>query len=174
MPKQHVILVGLPGAGKSTVGRLLAERLDTHCTDIDPMIVRATGMTVAELFAEEGEPAFRDRERRAVLQSLGLPPHIVAPGGGWAAEPGNLEVIANIALTIWLAINPATAAGRLADDQSRPLLAVGDRAEALADLARRREPFYRRAAARIDVNELTAAEAADRLLAVVRERAGWS
>src|SRR5690606_22936826 len=87
MPR-HLLLIGLPGAGKSTAGRLLAERLGTHCTDIDPMIERATGRSVAELFEEEGEESFRDREHLAVVQALALPPHVVAPGGGWAARPG--------------------------------------------------------------------------------------
>ena len=173
MPK-HLILVGLPGAGKSTAGRLLAERLDTHCTDIDPLIERASGMTVAELFAEEGEGAFRDRERRAVLQSLDLPPHVVAPGGGWAAEPGNIEAVDQLAVTVWLAIDPATAAARLEGDRSRPLLEQGPPGAVLADLARTRAPFYRKAAAQVDVSALTPTEVADRLLTVARERAGWS
>lgn len=173
MPK-HLVLIGLPGAGKSTAGRLLAERLGTHCTDVDPMIERATGMTVAELFAEEGEPAFRDRERRAVLQAIGLPPHVITPGGGWAAEPGNLEAIAGIAVTVWLAIDPVIAAERLVGDRSRPLLDGGDRRERLAALADQRTPFYRKASASVDVNGLSAVQAADRLLAVARERAGWA
>lgn len=172
--RKHLVLIGLPGAGKSTAGRLLAERLGTHCTDVDPMIERATGMTVAELFAEEGEPAFRDRERRAVLQAIGLPPHVITPGGGWAAEPGNLEAIAGIAVTVWLAIDPAIAAERLTGDRSRPLLDGGDRHDRLAGLAARRDPFYRKASASVDVNGLSAAQAADRLLAVARERAGWA
>ena len=91
--RRHLVLIGLPGAGKSTVGRLLAERLETHWTDIDPVIERATGLSIAELFAEEGEAAFRAREHQAVIEALLLPPHVVTPGGGWAAEPGNLEAL---------------------------------------------------------------------------------
>ncbi len=173
MPK-HLVLIGLPGSGKSTVGRLVADRLGTHCTDVDPMIERATGLTVAELFAEEGEPAFRDRERRAVLQAMGLPPHIIAPGGGWAAQPGNLEAIAGIAVTVWLAIDPGAAAERLRGDRSRPLLQGGDQESRMADLAVQRDPFYRKATANVEVTGLTAEQVADRLLAVARERAGWS
>lgn len=173
MPR-HLVLIGLPGAGKSTVGRLLADRLGTHCTDIDPMIERATGMTVADLFAEEGEPAFRDRERRAVLQAIGLPAHVIAPGGGWAAEPGNLEAIAGLVCTVWLDVDPAIAAGRLAGDRTRPLLEADDRSARLAALAAARRPYYQRANARIDVADRPAAEIADQLLSVARVQAGWS
>lgn len=173
MPRP-LFLIGLPGAGKTTTGRLVAARLDTHCTDIDPIIERATGMTIAELFEAEGEPAFRTREHLAVLQSLGLPPHVVTPGGGWAAQPGNLEEIAGRILAIYLAVDPAVAAGRLvADSNARPLLA-GDPVGRLKTLAAERAPWYRKAHATVDVSHQTAEAAAEAVLALARTRAGWS
>lgn len=173
MPR-HLVLIGLPGAGKSTVGRLLADRLGTHCTDIDPMIERATGMTIAELFAEEGEPAFRDRERRAVLQALGLPAHVIAPGGGWAAEPGNLEAVRGLVYTVWLDADPHEAAKRLAGDRTRPLLDGDDPAGRLAALAAARRRFYEQASARVETTGRSAAQVADQLLEAARTGAGWS
>jgi len=170
---RHLILVGLPGAGKSTVGRILADRLGTHWTDIDPIIERATGLSIADLFAEEGEPAFRERERLAVIQALRLPPHVVTPGGGWAAVDGNLATVAEQGFPIHLAVDPDVAAARLADDRARPLLAGPDRVARLRDLARVRLPWYRQAAAEVDAGTGSAAEVADRLLALARARAGW-
>lgn len=126
MPR-HLFLIGLPGAGKTTTGRLVAARLDTHCTDIDPIIERATGMTIAELFEEEGEAAFRTREHLAVLQALGLPPHVVTPGGGWAVQPGNLAEVRDRALVIHLAVDPATGVG------GRPLVGLATRRPAGSD-----------------------------------------
>jgi shikimate kinase len=167
------VLVGLPGAGKSTVGRLAAARLGTHCTDPDPMIERATGLSVAELFADEGEAGFRARERRAVLEALELPPHVIAPGAGWAAEPGNLDTVAGAAFVIHLQVEPEVAAGRLAGESERPLLSGGDPKGRLQSLAGRRMPYYRRAAAEIDVSGLAPETAADAVVALARKQAGW-
>ena len=169
--KRHLILVGLPGAGKSTVAALVAERLDTHATDIDPVLERAAGMSVADVFASLGEPAFREREREAVVQALYLPPHVIAPGGGWAAEPGNLETVAGRALVIHLAVSPAEAAGRLGAAADRPLLA-GDPLARLTELARQREPAYGRADASVDAGD-PAPIVADRVVAVARRAGGW-
>ena len=172
--RRHLILIGLPGAGKSTAGRLLAERLGTHCTDIDPIMVRATGLSIADLFGEEGEAAFRAREHQAVVQALALPPHVVAPGGGWAAQPGNLGDTSPAGFLIHLAVAPEAAALRLAGDDSRPLLAGASPAQQLADLAANRLPFYRQAAAEVEVTDRSPAQVADLLLAVARSQAGWA
>jgi shikimate kinase len=169
--KRHLILVGLPGAGKSTVGRLVAEALGTHATDIDPNIERATGLTIAELFAQEGEPAFRERERTAVLQALHLPPHVIAPGGGWAAEPGNLEAIGDAALVIHLAVPPDQAAARLEGAGGRPLLAA-DPVARLAALAAVRAPAYARAHAAVPADRPAPLVAGD-VVALARRQGGW-
>jgi shikimate kinase len=169
--KRHLILVGLPGAGKSTVASLVAERLGTHATDIDPVLERAAGMSVAEVFASVGEPAFREREREAVVQALYLPPHVIAPGGGWAAEPGNLETVAGRALVIHLAVSPADAAARLDGAADRPLLA-GDPLARLTELARLRGPAYGRAEASVDASDAPPL-VADRVVAVARRAGGW-
>jgi shikimate kinase len=174
MARRHLLLIGLPGSGKSTVGKLVAGLLDTHCTDIDPIIERATGLSVAELFEEEGELAFRERERRAVVEALELPPHVVAPGGGWASEPGNLEQVADRTFLIHLAVSPVEAATRLRGEESRrPLVSGGDPVGKLTELAERRHRYYSRAAAEIDVGDRSAAQVADLVVALARAQAGW-
>jgi shikimate kinase len=169
--KRHLILVGLPGAGKSTVASLVAERLGTHATDIDPVLERAAGMSVADVFASMGEPAFREREREAVVQALYLPPHVIAPGGGWAAEPGNLETVAGRALVIHLAVSPERAAARLDGASDRPLLA-GDPLARLTELSRVRGPAYGRSDASVDANDEPPV-VAERVVAVAKRSGGW-
>src|SRR6266536_1442498 len=89
--KRHIVLIGLPGAGKSTVGRLVAERLHAGFVDIDNLLIRKEGKPIAMIFAEKGEQAFREMERKEVEAALGNEPAVIAPGGGWAAQPGALS-----------------------------------------------------------------------------------
>lgn len=148
--RRHVILVGLPGSGKSTVGPLLATELGLPFVDLDRDIEQAAGRAVPEIFALEGESVFRELEREAMDLRLGGPPSVLAPGGGWAAQPGNLEVAGPRAVVVYLACSPGTAASRLAGDRSRPLLLGGDPAAALERLLLAREPYYRRATFEVD------------------------
>lgn len=143
--KRHLILVGLSGSGKSTVGRLAAQQLRTGFSDIDELIVTGSGQPVAELFAREGEAQFRRLERAALERALAASPHVIAPGAGWIAEPGNLQA-AGDALLIYLEISPAAAAARLAGDSTRPLLSGGDPVARLTGMLKAREPWYRKAA----------------------------
>jgi shikimate kinase len=169
--RRHIVLVGLPGSGKSTVGPLVAAQLDTHFSDVDRVIERATGLTVADLFAEEGEPAFRERERRAVLDALVLPPHVLAPGGGWAAQPGNLEETADRVLTVYLRVIPEVAAERLDGARDRPLVSEAPPARLRALLAHR-EAFYRRADATVDAG-LPPVAVANLVIEAARRGGGW-
>ena len=84
--KRHVILIGLPGSGKTTVGRLVAEQLQATFVDVDALLVRKEGKPVTMIFAEKGEAAFRELERKEVETALAAPPAVIAPGGGWAAH----------------------------------------------------------------------------------------
>ena len=144
-----LILVGLPGAGKTTVGRGVAARLGWPFVDLDAAIEREAGRSVAEIFAAEGEAGFRERERTATARLAGAGPLVLAPGGGWIENPGCRALLCPPARIIHLRVTPATALERMADDrEARPLLAGRDRAGALAALEAlraRREPLYIRA-----------------------------
>lgn len=149
--KRHIVLVGLPGSGKTTVGRRVAELLDTALTDIDETVAMAAGRTVSAIFAGEGEPLFRAMERAAMDGAMAAPPHVISPGAGWIAQPGNLEAAAG-AYLIYLRVSVEMAAGRLAGDASRPLLAGDDPAGRMRALLVEREAWYRQAAATVDAS----------------------
>ena len=91
MSRRHIVLVGLPGAGKTTVGKAVAEKLACPFVDVDAIIVRKTQMPVERFFAEFGEQKFRAVEKEAVAEALGHDAAVVVPGGGWAAQDGNLD-----------------------------------------------------------------------------------
>jgi len=170
--KRHVVLIGLPGAGKSAAGRLAARALGCPFCDLDDRIVADTGMTIAELFERLGEPAFRDAERSALDHALAEPPQLIAAGGGWAAQPGNLERSRDRAVTVYLRCDPETAARRLAGTEDRPLLA-GDLAGRVRLLAAARAPFYQRADATVETDDRTVHEVATAVVTLARSVGGW-
>ena len=172
MPRRHLVLVGLPGAGKSSAGRLAAGLLDTTFTDIDEALVLETGQTIPELFAARGEPGFRRLERDRTDRALAAPPHVVAPGGGWAAQPGNLEAAGRSALMVYLSVSPEVAAARLEATRDRPLL-KGDPLTRLDQLLRERERWYRLAGHEVATDAMTPHRVAEALVALARQVGGW-
>jgi shikimate kinase len=171
--KRHLVLVGLPGSGKSTVGRLAADLLGAAFVDVDAVIVRKMQMPVARIFGEFGESRFRALEREAMATLLAGEPAVLAPGGGWAVQPGALEAARPRAFVVFLRTLVTTAAGRVVDSEDRPLLA-GNPLERMRQLFEEREPVYRTADAELKNDPpKTAAQAADELVALARTRAGW-
>jgi shikimate kinase len=161
-----IVLVGLPGAGKSTAGRLVAERLGWAFVDLDEEIVReAGGRPIPELFRAEGEPAFREREREATRNLRGRRRIVVAPGGGWMANPGCAELLRPPARIIHLRVGVRSALDRLrGSPEVRPLLAGPDPAAALADLQRRRAAAYAGADVELDTEVLSLQQVVESLV----------
>jgi shikimate kinase len=171
--KRHILLIGLPGVGKTTVGRMLAEKLGAPFVDTDAVIVRRMQKPVAQVFAEDGEPRFRQLEAEAVARALEGPPTIIAPGGGWAAQPGALESARGNGFLIYLKVMATTAAKRAGGEGTRPLLVGEDPVERMRDLLQAREPFYAQADFEARVDAKTPAQVLEMLLEVARDQAGW-
>jgi shikimate kinase len=140
-----IVLVGVPGAGKTTVGRLLAKELGLEFFDSDQVIEARAGKSVADIFTQDGEPAFRQIEHDVVIELLDSPNAVVALGGG---SLGNDETRAKVksSSAVWLIAGLAQAVDRVGMNRNRPLL-LGNVRGQLADLMAAREPFYKEVAA---------------------------
>jgi len=147
---QTIVLVGLMGAGKSCIGRRLAQRLNVPFVDADTEIEQAAGCTIAEIFERYGEPAFRDGERRVMSRLLLGPPTILAAGGGAFMDPDTRTLIREHAVSVWLRADLDTLAARTKGRSHRPLLNSSDARETLAKLMEVRYPVYAEADITVD------------------------
>ena len=166
----HVALVGLPGAGKTTVGQRAAQMLGVPFLDLDAELVARTGLTVADQFAQLGEPAFRTAEAALSRELAATPPAILAPGGGWMANAAARAALGDSTRTIYLQVSPTIAAARLAADPTvRPLVAAApDPVSALVTLLARRAQVYAAADHAVDTDTLAVDAVADAVVAQVR------
>jgi shikimate kinase len=139
-------------AGKSTIGKLLADRLGWRFLDPDVEIARRTGTTIAEIFRTDGEAAFRALERELTASLHSVPPVVLAPGGGWITNPGAVEALPPGSILVWLRVSAEEAVRRaLAASDERPLLAGPDPLAAARTLLAAREPLYAAADLVVDV-----------------------
>jgi shikimate kinase len=167
-PAPHLVLVGAMGAGKTSIGRRLAERMGLQFADVDEAIERRTGTRVTTIFDCEGEAGFRVREREMLAELLHGPPCVIATGGGAVLAPENRTLLHARGFVVWLQVDLASQRQRLARDRSRPLLQTPDRDAVLRRLADERAPFYAGVAdLAFPTDGLTAHEAADALGALL-------
>ncbi|WP_458095679.1 3-dehydroquinate synthase [Roseomonas sp. WA12] len=155
-PERSVVLVGMPGAGKSAIGRRLAARLGLPFLDADTEIENAAGMSVAEIFARYGEAHFRDGERRVISRIAAGPPVVLATGGGAYADARTRRALRDAgALTLWLRAEIPVLKRRIAGRSNRPLFIGRDPEEVLRGLMAARNPFYAEADLSLDCGEDT-------------------
>ncbi len=166
MTRRHVALVGLMGAGKTSVGRALATRIGRDFADTDELIEAAAHRTIREFFETSGEPAFRDFEGIVLDAALGVAvPGVIGCGGGIVTTLGNRRILRNgKAIVVWLRADPAVLESRLADATDRPLI-DGDRRARLNALAAERASWYAEVAdVVVDVDDLDVGEVVDAVL----------
>jgi shikimate kinase len=162
-----IALVGLMGAGKSTVGRRLARTLSMPFRDADAEIEAAAGRSVAEIFAQFGEKAFRDGERRVIARLLDEPPHVLATGGGAFADDETRRLINARAISVWLKADVELLARRVARRDTRPLLAGKDPLEVLRAHALARYGCYAEAHVTVETGETAHQVAVDAIIAAL-------
>lgn len=172
-PGRNLVLIGLMGAGKTTVGRLLANRLQRRFVDTDEEVEREAGATVAQLFASEGERGFRRRESAAIRHAAALRGQVIAVGGGAVLDPANVTHLRATGDLVLLDAEPEALAARVQDGAGRPLLADGDALDRLIELQSTRAAAYSAAAAHtVDTSDAEPAEIVERVVAWARLQPG--
>jgi len=162
-----VALVGMMGAGKSSIGRRLAARLGVGFRDADIEIETAAGCTISEIFDRFGEPAFRDGERKVISRLLGESPHVLATGGGAFIDPTTHDKLKQQAVTIWLKAPVELLLARTQRRDTRPLLRTGDPRATLERLLMDRSPIYAQADFTIDSVDGPHTVIVDRIVAML-------
>ena len=170
---RHLVLVGLMGVGKTSVGQRCAELLDRPFVDTDELVVASAGVPFDDIWAAEGERGFRAREKIAVADVAASPtPLVISCGGGAVLDGDNRRALRSTGMVVWLVASSTELASRLVHDDSRPLLAGRDKTATLERLSAQREPAYEAAAhLQVDTEGRTVDEVAD---AVVQEFRTWN
>ncbi|WP_312317945.1 shikimate kinase [Stenotrophomonas sp.] len=171
-PAPNLILIGPMGAGKTCIGRRLAERFTLDFVDADQAIVDAAGASIATIFEHAGEAGFRQHEREVLHALLGGSGQLVSTGGGAVLDPDNRQAIARRGFVVYLRVSVAAQLERLARDRTRPLLQRPDREQVLQEMAALRDPLYQALAdLTLDTDLYTPAEATAQL--VLRLATQW-
>ena len=159
-----IVMVGMMGAGKSAIGRRLAQRLGLPFVDADAEIERAAGCTIEEIFDRHGEAAFRDGERRVIARLLDGPVGVLATGGGAFMDPETRARIRSRAITVWLKADLDTLVERVSRRGHRPLLKNGDPRAILTQLLEARGPVYAEADITVETGNAPAAATVERVI----------
>ncbi len=165
-PLRHrtIALVGLMGVGKSSVGRRLASALSLPFRDADAEVEAAAGRSISDIFADLGEAAFRDGERRVISRLLEQPPHVLATGGGAFMSDETRSLIKDRAVSVWLKTDLETLARRVGRKDTRPLLSGKDPLEVLKAQAAVRYPIYAEADVTVETGDVAHHVAVDQIL----------
>ena len=165
--RRPIVLVGLMGVGKTTIGRRLAQRLGLPFVDADAEIETASGLTVAEIFARFGEAHFRDGERRVIARLIDGEPKVIATGGGAFIQDDTRAQILARTIAVWLDADIATLVERVRRRDTRPLLMDRDPGDVLTALAAVRNPIYAQAPIHVGSKRGPHAETVDIIIAAL-------
>lgn len=167
--ERSIVLVGIMGCGKSTIGKRLAQRLGLDFVDADSEIERAANMSIAEIFAAHGEPYFRSGEERVIARLLREGPLVLATGGGAFMSTATRAEIAAHGLSIWLKVDFQTAMARVRRRTTRPLLQTPDPEGTMRKLMADREPVYAKAELTVVSKEVPHDVVVDEILATLAD-----
>ncbi|MCZ7592149.1 MAG: shikimate kinase [Kiritimatiellae bacterium] len=162
------MLVGFMGTGKSVTGRALAERLGREFVDMDTLVEEREARPIPKIFADSGEPYFRDLERKLAQELAARKNLVIAPGGGIVLNPDNVRDFSATGFVFCLRATPEMILRRVETDSNRPLLQVEDRLGRIRDLLGRRQPLYDAIPLQIETDNKTAGQVADEILAHFR------
>jgi len=170
--KTSIALIGFMGAGKTVVGEALAQKLGKEFIELDALIEQRAGKTIPEIFRQDGEIAFREREIEAVKEVSGKKNAVIACGGGVVLNQINIDRLRKESLIVYLKASPGVILRRTAKDENeRPLLKAADRASEIRRLLQFRKPFYERAAdITIDTSRLDVESVAEEIIAKLKEK----
>ncbi|MEM7007938.1 MAG: shikimate kinase [Thermodesulfobacteriota bacterium] len=164
---KNIFLVGFMGAGKSTVGKIVASKLDYGFIDADTYIEDKAGKTITQIFADHGEDHFRNLESEATKELSERDNLIIASGGGVVQRNSNWDAMKSNGLTIYLRAKVESVWKRIKDDNSRPLLQVDDPIKTASELLEKRTPMYEKADLIIDTDDLSPAEVAQTIISKI-------
>ncbi len=168
--RRTIALVGMMGAGKSSVGRRLAARLNVPFCDADAEIEAAAGCTISDIFERYGEGAFRDGERKVIGRLLAEPPHVMATGGGAFIDSETRAHMKECAISVWLKAPVDVLLARVQRKDNRPLLKAGEPRVVLERLLAVREPIYAQADITVESENGPHGDTVERILAALNER----
>jgi len=169
---RSIVLIGMMGAGKSSIGRRLAARLGIPFVDADAEIEAAAGMTIEDIFANYGEASFRSGETRVIARLLDAGPQVLATGGGAFMNPETRGIIGRHAVSVWLRADFDVLFRRVKRRNDRPLLKTADPAETLRQLMAERDPIYAQADASVHSREVPHETIVEEILAALADRLG--
>jgi shikimate kinase len=169
--RKTIALVGLMGVGKSSIGRRLAHALELPFRDADAEVEAAAGRSIPDIFAEYGEPAFRDGERKVIARLLDEGPHVLATGGGAFMNDQTRALIKDKAVSVWLKADLEVLARRIARKSDRPLVAGKDPLEVLKAQAEVRYPVYEQADIIVETGDTPHQVAVEAILAALQRHA---
>lgn len=166
---KNIFLVGFMGAGKSTVGKILADKTRYTFLDADKVIEEKAGTTITQIFAEHGEPYFRNLESESLEELADDSNQVIATGGGVVQRERNWQAIKNSGISIYLKASVETIWDRIKNDTSRPLLQVDDPVETARELLNKRAEMYEKADIIINTDELSLEQVADNIVNLLLE-----
>jgi len=167
--RKTIALIGLMGVGKSSIGRRLATALALPFRDADAEVETAAGRSIAEIFAQFGEPAFRDGERKVIARLLDEGPHVLATGGGAFMNEQTRALIKERAVSVWLKADLEVLAKRVSRKGNRPLVVDKDPLEVLREQAKVRYPFYEQADVVVETGDTPHQVAVDAIVTALRQ-----